>query len=288
MKRQKYFVSILCGILIVGGVTGYSMAAAKGNDSGDGEISSQETTTVLSVAEGDGTRNDEVSYGEIFKPYEQFGLVYNADKNELQYNGKLVRWFEDYYTIPDEGQAGNDFFNEHGVVDVYAVRDFTNIAYYEDGSFDPSGKLIGVKEFSEEEFAARDIESIKNPPIAVAIAGNPPSVKELEDMAKEYEAFGVTYDVKNNQWYFNGEKVRYFQDVLTSNNEGLTSGKFKGEIRNSWSVNGTIDIYTVRDFTNPNTSGSGTLIGIEKFSQTEFDERTQKEVQTSSGFCTVE
>ena len=36
-------------------------------------------------------------------------------------------------------------------------------------------------------------------------------------MAEEYEAFGLTYDVKKDQWYFNGEKVRYFQDVLTSN-----------------------------------------------------------------------
>ena len=52
---------------------------------------------------------------------------------------------------------------------------------------------------------------------------------------------------------------------------------------------GIIDIYTVRDFTNPNADGYGTLIGIEKYSQQEFDEHTQsnKEVQSSSGFCTV-
>lgn len=28
------------------------------------------------------------SYKERFKPYEQFGLMYDAGKNELQYNGK--------------------------------------------------------------------------------------------------------------------------------------------------------------------------------------------------------
>jgi len=114
-------------------------------------------------------------------------------------------------------------------------------------------------------------------------------------MAKEYEAFGVTYDIKNDQWYFNGEKVRFFRDVLTSNGEELTSGKFKGAIRTLGSADGTIDIYTVRDFAHPDTSGNGTLTGVEKFSQAEFDEHTQKEfnehmqreVQTSSGECVV-
>ena len=83
-----------------------------------------------------------------------------------------------------ECEAGNDFFNENGVVDVYAVRDFTSIVRAEDGSFDPSGKLTGVKAFSAEEFAARDIEAIKNPPSNVALTGYPPSEKELEERAK--------------------------------------------------------------------------------------------------------
>lgn len=36
----------------------------------------------------------DVSFGEQFKPYEQFGMTYDADKNELYYNGKLVRWLD--------------------------------------------------------------------------------------------------------------------------------------------------------------------------------------------------
>ena len=73
--------------------------------------------------------------------------------------------------------------------------------------------------------------------------------------------------------------------MLTSNGEGLTSGKFKGAIRMLGSADGTIDIYTIRDFVHLDTSGNGTLTGIEKFSQAEFDEHTQssKAVQTSSG-----
>ena len=69
-------------------------------------------------------------------------LTYDAEKNELQYNGRVVRWFEDYYTVGDNMRAGRDFFNENGVVDIYAVRDFSNIVRAEDGSFDPGGTPV--------------------------------------------------------------------------------------------------------------------------------------------------
>lgn len=293
MNTKKLLAWALCGVLLVGCLAGRSTAAAsQGSGTSTVGMTSPQVTSAsgpsLSATAEDGWADNDVPYEEQFKPYEQFGLTYDATKNELQYNGKVVRWFEDYYTIADGTQAGRDFFNENGVVDVHAVRDLSTFVRSNDGSFDPGGILVGVKEFLEEEFAARDIEAIKNPPPIVSIAGDPPTIKELEDMAKEYEAFGVTYDAKNDQWYFNGEKVRYFQDVLTSNGEGLTSGKFHGAIRNSWNVGGTIDIYTVRDFAKPKDDGYGTLTGVEKFNQTEFDEHTQSDIQSSSGFCTVE
>ncbi|RKI89822.1 hypothetical protein D7V94_16750 [Parablautia intestinalis] len=292
MNTKKLLALALGGVMLVGCLAGCSTAAAsQGGTSQPGTASPSMTEeseqTIVAVAEGNGSPA-EISYEELFKPYAQFGLTYDASKNELTYNGKAVRWFEDYYTVENGIQAGNDFFNENGVVDVYAVRDFTSIVRAEDGSFDPSGKLTGVKEFSAEEFAARDIEAIKNPPPVVALTGDPPSAKELEDMAKEYETFGVTYDIKNDQWYFNGEKVRFFRDVLTSNGEGLTSGKYKGSMRVLGSADGTVDIYTVRDFAHPDTFGNGTLTGIEKYSQAEFDEHTRQNTQSNSGFCTVE
>lgn len=145
--------------------------------------------------------------------------------------------------------------------------------------------MTGVEEFSAEEFASRDIEAVKNPPPSIAEAGDPLSAEEREEMAKEYEAFGVTYDAGNDQWYFNGEKVRYFLDVLTSNGEDLDSGSFHGAIRNYWNRNGTTDIYTLRDFAHPDASGNGTLTGIKEYSPAEFDERTKSEKQTGSGAC---
>lgn len=291
MNTKKILALALGGALLVGCLTGCGTAAASPEGTpplGVATPQASDTPVQIAVAnaESDGFAAT-VSYEELFKPYEQFGLIYDSGKKELQYQGKTVRWFEDYYTTSDGAQAGNDFFNENGVVDVYAVRDFTSIVRSEDGSFDPSGKLVGVKEFSEAEFAARDTEAIKNPPSVVAIAGDPPSTEELEERAKEYEAFGVTYDIKNDQWYFNGEKVRFFWDVLTSNGEDMTGGRFKGAIRTLGSADGTVDIYTVRDFSHPDASGNGTLTGVEKYSQAEFDEHTQREMQSKSGSCVV-
>ena len=291
MNTKKILALALGGALLVGCLTGCGTAAASpGGTPPLGAATPQASDTPVQIAvanaESDGVAT-KVSYEELFKPYEPFGLIYDSGKKELQYQGKTVRWFEDYYTTSDGSQAGNDFFNENGVVDVYAVRDFTSIVRSEDGSFDPSGKLVGVKEFSEAEFAARDIEAIKNPPSVVAIAGDPPSTEELEERAKEYEAFGVTYDIKNDQWYFNGEKVRFFWDVLTSNGEDMTGGRFKGAIRTLGSADGTVDIYTVRDFSRLDASGNGTLTGVEKYSQAEFDEHTQREMQSKSGSCVV-
>ena len=296
MNTKKILVLALSGALFMGCLTGCGTAAASpGGNPPIGEAAPQTSDTPVQIAvanaESDGGAA-KISYEEVFKPYEQFGLIYDSGKKELQYQGRTVRWFEDYYTIPDsenEGQAGIDFFNENGIVDVYAVRDFSSFVRSDDGSFDPSGKLVGLKEFSEEEFSVRNIEAIKNPPLSIAMDGEPTSTKELEDMAKEYAAFGFTYEAKENQWYLGNGKVRFCRDVLTSNGESMTGGKFKGSMRTFESTDGTIDIYTVRDFANLNDSGYGTLTGIEKYSQKEFDEHTKssQEVQSSSGTCTV-
>ena len=47
------------------------------------------------------------------------------------------------------------------------------------------------------------------------------------------------------------------------------------EVRTLGSGVGTIDIYTVRDYSHLNSENHGTLTGIEKYSQEEFDEHTQ-------------
>lgn len=282
---KKMILLTICAAVLAGCLMGCGAAKA---------ITENAPLNMAQIAEaqygsGDDSHSVSEQRKEAFKVYEQFGLTYDAEKDELLYNGKLVRWFEDYYPIGDGNQAGRDFFNEKGAVDVYAVRDLSNFVKAADGSIDPSGKLTGLKEFTQAEFDARDVDAIKNPPPIEALAGDPVDAAEMSKIALEYKDFGVTYDSKEDQWYFNGEKVRYFRDVLTSNGESLNSGKFRGAMRTQGSGNGTVDIYTIRDFTRSTDDGNGVLTGIEAYTQDEFDAHTtaEKSDNSSTGTCVV-
>lgn len=208
----------------------------------------------------------EVDKTDMFKPYEEFGLVYNADTDELLYNGKKVRLFEDYYPVDGENKemmAGVDFYDENGVTDVFAARDLENIVRNEDGSYDPSGKLTGLRESTREEFESRFISDIgKNFQPVTACEGGFVSIEEMEKIAKEYEPFGVTYDGGNDQWYFKGEKVYHFLDVLRSNGESFNGGKFEGVMRTFGSNDGTVKICTVRDYDDVDEFGYGKLVDV--------------------------
>lgn len=111
--------------------------------------------------------------------------------------------------------------------------------------------------------------------ICMETSGKAPAKKEMKRIAAEYKEFGVTYDADADQWYYNSEKVRYFRDILTSNGESLTSGKFKGALRTYGNENGTVDIYTIRNYSQLNSENYGTLTGVRKFSGQEYDRHTQ-------------
>ena len=83
-------------------------------------------------------------------------------------------------------------------------------------------------------------------------------------MAEAYAPFGVTYDEAEDQWYYNGEKVCYLRDVLTSNGKSLTGGGFRGSMRTLSSTGGTLRVETIRDFTRPDSQGYGTLTGVRR------------------------
>ena len=256
-RRTARWLNAALGSAVVAACRAGCAAPAKAWDSAAGG-------SPVALSE-DGGENREASQAELFLPYAPFGLRYDAEKDELWFGGQLVRWFEDYYPLSGDGaQAGLDFFNENGVVDVYAVRDRGGLVRAEDGSYDPSGTLVGVEAFSEEAFAARDVEAIRNPAPVTAVAGDGEGSKEeLNAIAAGYAPFGVTYDAGEDQWYFNGEKVCFFRDVLTSNGKSLTGGGFRGAMRILSSAEGAVRIETVRDFTRPDFQGYGTLMDIQ-------------------------
>ncbi len=243
----------------------------------------------------------EVSEENAFAEYEGFGLVLVNGK--LYYEDKPVRYFVDYYSVDEDGNTGgNDYFDAEGIIDAEAVRDLENIQRNEDGSFDPRGKLTGIKTYPIDNSPVPDMiiatpldfeitsidDDMYNNSVnignteygdrpsetnqAVMAGGFSPeeALKENLKNAEEYKPFGVTYDPEEDQWYFNGEKVRYFRDILTSNGEPLSSGKFKGSMR-TLSGKGTLCIYTVRDFGKPDADGKGRLIDIKAFEDGEID-----------------
>lgn len=262
MMYAKRIAAALCGALLTGILAGCGPSAEARN--GDAALTaayaSESISAVAPAEDGGGDRER----AERFSPYEPFGLLYDAETNALWFEGRRVRWFEDYYPLSGDGaRAGTDFFDEAGTVDVYAVRDRRELVRRADGSCDPAGTLTGVEAFSEEAFAARDIEAIQNPAPVTAVSGDGElSAEERKAMAAEYAPFGVTYDEAEDQWYYSGEKVCYLRDVLTSNGKSLTGGGFRGSMRTLSSTGGTLRVETIRDFTRPDSQGYGTLTGI--------------------------
>ncbi|MCL2580273.1 MAG: hypothetical protein FWE32_09650 [Oscillospiraceae bacterium] len=92
-----------------------------------------------------------------------------------------------------------------------------------------------------------------------------------------YRDFGLIYDPAADHLYFNGELVRYFEDSTTFYFDD--SERTMGMAVTHFTHNGTIDVRTVRDLSrliqNPDgsTDLSDTLLGVEPFSQAEFNAR---------------
>jgi hypothetical protein len=261
-KQKRAGVAILCIVLVGILTTGAKLAAAADKEQTN-EPKSKNVTNYIAVAEENVVETPE-SKAEAFAVYGQYGLTYNKNTDQLFYNEKLVRYFEDYYPVGDGASIEKSFFNENGIIDVHGIRDLSQLTLNPDGSTDPSGKLIGVEAYSQAEFEARDIEELKNPPMqATAVESGPElTPDELAKLYSVYEPFGVTYDKKKDCFYYDGKLVRQFVDILSSNGEPLSGGKFKGSMRQMGSPDGEIEIEAVRDYTKPDTNGYGALIGI--------------------------
>lgn len=95
------------------------------------------------------------TYGASYAQYAPYGLTLDAS-GRLLYEGKRVRYFEDMYPVDLNSRAGTAVQFSDGEVDVYAVRDLSGpILRNPDGSFDPSGRLTGLRAATQEEFDAR-------------------------------------------------------------------------------------------------------------------------------------
>lgn len=91
--------------------------------------------------------------------------------------------------------------------------------------------------------------------------------QQLRQLIEEYAPYGVTYDEAAGAWRWNGQLVRYFLDVLSSNGEEIDSGSFEGSLRSFKCARGSVDIRTVRDASDPDENGYGRLTGVETWTE---------------------
>jgi len=154
----------------------------------------------------------------------------------------------------------------------------------EDGSYDSGGTVLGVREYSQEKFDARDLEALKNPVSQGVESGEPLTPEEAVELYAEYEAFGISYDKNTDELTYKGKTVRYFLDVKSSNGKPMNGGGFEGSMISMVNdENGVIDLYTVRDFDITNAEGEGKLIGIEPYNQKEFNRYTEERKKEHDG-----
>ncbi len=186
---------------------------------------------------------------ELLADYEAHGMTYDAAKNAFYFDGKLVRYFFDGYTLENGVATIYDHVNEHGVVDVHTVRQATRNA---DGSIDPGGKLAGIEAYSQEEFDSR---VIMNPAMiqeatTVGFVGSN-SGTTFEERFEKYRDFGITYveapkTSGRGNVYLSGQLVSRFADVSPDGSAfSFTSADIGG-----------ITVQTIYD-------DSGNLVGVE-------------------------
>ena len=159
----------------------------------------------------------QVSYQE----YEKFGLKYDESKNELYFDGELVRYFYDGVDVADGVQSVYcEFLNENGTVDIHTTRETIKNA---DGSVNPFGRLTGIERYSQEEFDNRDLSSFYDAPGgSVYVSGfYDPTAESFADRFDKYKEFGIEYVESENasgtgNIYYNGKLVKYFLDLSPS------------------------------------------------------------------------
>lgn len=173
-------------------------------------------------AQAENSRRNKIA--QQYSIYEAYGMTYDKEKDRFFYNKQIVRYFKD----PVEENHSNSFFYDDGTVDIESVRD-------------ADGKLTGLKELSDKEYAARTRKGQeKERELEEAGISNLNGSYEMGDSdwqdesLTEYVSFGVSYDKSADTWMYNGRKIQILYDAgyHTYYNAGLKEGCNLEVIRN--------------------------------------------------------
>lgn len=195
--------------------------------------------------------------------YEPFGLVLNEEEGEYYYEGKPVRYFEDFYTNNDGVKVGSNYINGIGEVDLYTVCD-------------ADGTILDIVLYSQEAYDERS--DTMNSPISQYRGQTtfPSSFTVMTWEARNavyepYIEFGLIYDQRTDSLYYNGELVRYFEDDIMIYDQ--TTNEASGTLITHYPIpkdnGGTIDVYAIR------SDDKKDLINLVIADQDTFDEMTK-------------
>jgi bla regulator protein BlaR1 len=190
-------------------------------------------------------RLNQWDYQQTYARYEPFGLSYNQSEGRLYYKGKKVRNFEDMYPIDEENSAGTVFSMPAGEVDVRAIRELNDpIERNPDGTFDPSGRLVGLEALSQQEFDQRTRKYAQEEAAYTKAAQGTSEASELADggsldpeIFQEYLSLGL--EVSDGALYFQGKRVRDFNDTYTAGWRTISVQNYDEQ--------GEIDVKAVRE-----------------------------------------
>lgn len=204
---------------------------------------------------------------ELYSVYEPYGLTVEEKTGKLYYNGELVRCFDDAIPTKNFSTKAIGYYEESGVVDVRAIR----------GNAADSYELSGLEVLSSTEFNAREIPGhIKY------------SAGKSTNMFDVYKAFGLKYDETKKALFYEGKRVRLFWDSRVSAATPADSEDFFSSNLSNWDTEGTIDLYAVRDYKQPDENGYGKLTGFRIASEEEYDSNTGRFSYKNDGIETAE
>lgn len=185
---------------------------------------------------------------ENYSDYIPFGLT--VENGKLYYDGKLVRCFDDKVQAGFSVKAVG-YYEKNGEIDVRAVRD-------------ENGALTGLEKLSDEEFQSKIVEDSEQD---VSQSGT--------SFFDVYEKYGLIYDESQNALFYEGKRVRLFWDSLNYDQAASESETPFGNSISNWDESGVIDVYAVRDYSQKDKDGFGTLTGVRTATEEEFDENTK-------------
>ena len=217
MRKKRTGFAVLLLISMSCCLTACGTASAN-SQSVPGELTNTPETTTAGVAQTYVEQNSAPQKQVSYKEYEAFGLQYDESKDELYFDGELVRYFYDGVDLSDGAASVYcDYLNEKGTVDIYTIREQV---VKDDGSEDPFGKLAGIERYSQEEFDNRDLSDFYGPSNAVTYVTGyfDPTAESFTDRFAKYKEFGIEYVEAEDasgagNIYYNGNLVNNFLDI---------------------------------------------------------------------------